>query len=78
MIENIYTVSDVNRIIKQMIETHAEFYNIQLQGEISNFRRYASGHCYFTLKDKNSVLKAVMFRGRAAELKFSPKDGDQV
>ena len=78
MIDSIYTVSDVNRIIKQMIETRAEFFNIQLRGEVSNFRKYASGHCYFTLKDKNSVIKAVMFRGRASELKFSPKDGDQV
>ena len=78
MIDSIYTVSDVNRIIKQMIENRAEFFNIQLLGEVSNFRKYASGHCYFTLKDKNSVIKAVMFRGRAAELKFLPKDGDQV
>jgi len=78
MIDSVYTVSDVNRIIKQMIETRAEFFNIQLRGEVSNFRRYASGHCYFTLKDKNSVIKAVIFRGRAAELKFLPKDGDQV
>ncbi|MGL5205976.1 MAG: exodeoxyribonuclease VII large subunit [Acidaminococcaceae bacterium] len=78
MIDSIYTVSDVNRIIKQMIETRTDFYNIQLYGEVSNFRRYASGHCYFTLKDKSSILKAVMFRGRASELKFSPKDGDQV
>ena len=78
MIDSIYTVSDVNRIIKQMVETRAEFFNIQLRGEVSNFRKYASGHCYFTLKDKNSVIKAVMFRGRASELKFSPKDGDQV
>ncbi|MHC1715942.1 MAG: exodeoxyribonuclease VII large subunit [Acidaminococcaceae bacterium] len=78
MIDSIYTVSDVNKIIKQMIETRAEFFNIQLRGEVSNFRKYASGHCYFTLKDKNSVIKAVMFRGRASELKFLPKDGDQV
>ena len=78
MIDSIYTVSDVNRIIKQMIETRADFFNIQLRGEVSNFRKYASGHCYFTLKDKNSVIKAVMFRGRASELKFLPKDGDQV
>ena len=78
MIDNIYTVSDVNKIIKQLIETRTEFFNIQLRGEVSNFRRYASGHCYFTLKDKDSVIKAVMFRGRAAELKFSPKDGDKV
>ena len=78
MIDSIYTVSDVNRIIKQMIETRAEFFNIQLRGEVSNFRKYASGHCYFTLKDKNSVIKAVMFRVRASELKFLPKDGDQV
>ena len=78
MIDNIYTVSDVNRIIKQMIESNADFFNIQIQGELSNFRKYASGHCYFTLKDKESVIKAVMFRSRAAELKFSPKDGDKV
>ncbi len=78
MIEGIYTVSDVNRIIKQMIETRKEFFNIQIRGEVSNFRRYASGHCYFTLKDKNSIIKAVMFRSRAAELKSFPKDGDEV
>ncbi|MHC1717065.1 MAG: exodeoxyribonuclease VII large subunit [Acidaminococcaceae bacterium] len=78
MIDSIYTVSDVNRIIKQLIETRAEFFNIQLRGEVSNFRRYTSGHCYFTLKDKDSVIKAVMFRARAAELKFLPKDGDKV
>lgn len=78
MRDNVYSVSEVNRIIKDMLETHVEFVNIQIQGEISNFRKYASGHCYFTLKDRESILKAVMFRGRTAALKFSPKDGDNV
>ncbi|HIU63534.1 MAG TPA: exodeoxyribonuclease VII large subunit, partial [Candidatus Avacidaminococcus intestinavium] len=72
------TVSEVTSLLKNTIETKPEFINLQIAGEISNFRRYASGHCYFTLKDSSSILKAVMFKGRAFSLKFAPKDGDKV
>lgn len=76
--QDVYSVSDVNRIIKKILDNDYKFANIQVQGEISNFRRYSSGHCYFTLKDKTGVLKAVMFKGKAFSLKFQPKDGDTV
>lgn len=74
-----YTVSELNRLIKRSIEGQQEFANVLVQGEIANFKRhYQSGHCYFVLKDKQSVLKSVMFAGKAAMLRFTPRDGDLV
>ena len=78
MNERIFSVSEVNRLLKTTIENMPELINIQIAGEISNFKKYASGHCYFTLKDSSSALKAVMFKGRTFSLKFAPKDGDKV
>ncbi len=78
MAENIYSVSEINNFIKDIFEDVPEFRNIQIIGEISNFKRYPSGHCYFTLKDKDSVLKAVMFKFRAVNLRFEPQNGDVV
>ena len=78
IVGKVYTVSDITKIIKGMFEEEKEFSNIQVQGEISNFRRYPSGHCYFSLKDKGGLLKAVMFAGSARRLKFEPHDGDSV
>jgi exodeoxyribonuclease VII large subunit len=74
----VFTVTEINRIVKNLLEGQREFANIQVQGELSNFRLYPSGHCYFNLKDKQGVLKAVMFAGNAARLKFIPKNGDSV
>ena len=51
---------------------------VSVRGEISNFKQYPSGHCYFTLKDTNSALKCVMFRSRAQYLRFLPQNGMQV
>lgn len=51
MNEVIYSVSELNLMIKSLLEGDRTFTNIQIQGEISNFKRYSSGHCYFTLKD---------------------------
>lgn len=65
-------------MIKSLLEGNRTFANIQIQGEISNFKRYASGHCYFTLKDAGGVLKAVMFRNQARSLRFEPQNGDTV
>lgn len=76
--ENIYSVSEINRFIKDILDDEPELNNIQVAGEISNFKRYPSGHCYFTLKDKFSLLKCVMFRGRALGLSFEPRNGDKV
>ncbi len=74
----IYTVSEVTRIVKGLFRQEPEFANLQIQGEVSNFRQYPSGHCYFNLKDGKTLLKAVMFAGAARRLKQLPKNGDQV
>lgn len=76
--ENIYSVSEINKYIKDLLDAEPELKNVQIAGEISNFKRYPSGHCYFTLKDKYSLLKCVMFRGRAIGLSFEPRNGDKV
>lgn len=54
------------------------FVNINLEGEISGYRPNSSGHLYFTLKDENAQISAVMFRGKAMSLAFVPKDGLKV
>ena len=78
MYEDVYSVSQVNKLIKSLIEDERRFANIQVRGEISNFKRYSSGHCYFTLKDAGGVLKAVMFKFAAHTLRFEPQNGDTV
>lgn len=78
MYEDVYSVSQVNKLIKSLIEDEHRFANIQVRGEISNFKRYSSGHCYFTLKDAGGVLKAVMFKFAARTLRFEPQNGDTV
>lgn len=78
MAENIYSVSEVNSFIKELIDDDPVLRNIQVAGEISNFKRYPSGHCYFTLKDAGGALKCVMFKSRAFGLRFEPKNGEAV
>lgn len=78
MYDNVYSVSQVNKLIKALVEGERRFANIQVRGEISNFKRYSSGHCYFTLKDAGGVLKAVMFKTAARTLRFEPQNGDTV
>lgn len=74
--EKIFTVTEITRDIRQLLEDN--FHSVWLKGEISNFRRYASGHFYFTLKDENAQIPAVMFRGRNRGLKFELEDGMSV
>lgn len=78
MAERVYTVSEVNNLIKGVLEREPQLANLQVVGEISNFKRYPSGHCYFTLKDAGGVLKCVLFRSKAVRLRFEPKNGDTV
>lgn len=78
MTEAVYSVSEINNFIKNILEQEPELRNLQVVGEISNFKRYPSGHCYFTLKDVGAVLKCVMFRSRAINLRFQPQNGDTV
>lgn len=71
-------VSEVVRYVKQQLDQDAILQQIAIIGEISNFKRYASGHCYFTLKDEVSRMKAVMFARDANRLTFEPSDGMNV
>jgi len=74
--EEILTVSQLTGFVKELLE--ANFPHVALQGEVSNFRRQSSGHLYFSLKDSDAQVSAVMFRRDAASLTRLPKDGDQV
>lgn len=74
----VHSVSDVNRYIKNLIAGEIPLQQILVRGELSNFKQYPSGHCYFTLKDKASALKCVMFRNSAQHLRFRPVNGLQV
>ena len=78
MIEQAFTVTEINNYIKSLLDGEATLRNLQIVGEVSNFKRYPSGHCYFTLKDSGAVLKCVMFRGKAMSMKFEPQNGDTV
>jgi exodeoxyribonuclease VII large subunit len=72
----IYSVSELTVNIKALLEKNFPF--IWIYGEISNFKTPSSGHFYFTLKDKNAQISAVMFRGQQAGLKFFPEDGMEI
>ena len=73
-----FSVSEVNQYLKQLLESQSDLHHIPVLGEVSNFKRYASGHCYFTLKDEKSALKCVMFKSSAAHLPFTPRNGEKV
>lgn len=78
MNERIYTVSDINRRIKMLIESDRALADVFVSGELSNYKMYPSGHHYFTLKDEEGTLKCVMFRGDASRLRFRPESGMKV
>jgi len=70
------TVTELSGALKRTIEN--AFGQIRVRGEISGFKRHASGHCYFTLKDENACIDAVIWRSSAASLAFRPEDGAEV
>ncbi len=74
----IHSVSDVTKYIKGMFSRETLLRDILVRGELSNFKCYASGHCYFTLKDAAASMKCVMFRSMAQKLRFRPGDGMKV
>lgn len=79
MIEpKIFTVGQINRYIRNLLENDFILSSLLVKGEISNFKAHSSGHLYFTLKDTSGALSCVMFRQDAAGLPFEPENGMQV
>ena len=74
----IYSVSEVNNYIKQIVDSVPVLNDIWIRGEVSNYKIYPSGHHYFTLKDGESAIRCVMFKGSALHLKFRPENGMKV
>ena len=72
----VWTVAELVRQVRGLVER--SYAQIAVEGEISNWRPAASGHCYFTLKDGAAQLSVVMFRRQASLVRFTPKDGDAV
>ncbi|SMB94888.1 Exodeoxyribonuclease VII large subunit [Desulfonispora thiosulfatigenes DSM 11270] len=73
-----FSVSKLNQYIKNLLSGDSLLSSVWVYGEISNFKLHISGHMYFTLKDKDSIIKCVMFKGNSKKLKFSPEHGMQV
>jgi exodeoxyribonuclease VII large subunit len=76
--QEIYSVSQVNQYIKSLLDGDGALRAIYIRGEISNYKRYPSGHHYFSLKDEEGAIKCVMFRSAAVRLRFQPENGMKV
>ncbi len=75
----VITVSQLNRYVKSLLEGDGNLSGVMLSGEISNFvNHYKSGHWYFSLKDENALVRAVMFRSAAVRVPFVPENGMKV
>ncbi len=74
----IYSVSEINKYVRNIITKDLLLSNLWIKGEISNYKSHYSGHMYFTIKDEASILKCVMFRSRNSNLNFSPENGMKV
>ncbi len=72
------TVEQLNRYIKEKVDSDEFLNNVYVKGEISNFKHHYTGHMYFTLKDENSLVKCIMFKSYTPHLSFMPKDGMKV
>lgn len=71
-------ISELNNYIKSLLDKDVFLNKVYLKGEISNFKNHTRGHLYFTLKDDNSRISAVMFQSNAVKLMFTPEDGMNV
>ena len=74
----VLSVFQLNEYIRNSMDRDELLCNLAVKGEISNYKMYPSGHHYFTLKDEQSALKCVMFKGNAMRLRFRPENGIQV
>ena len=75
MEQKIFSVTDLNNRIKGLLDLDPILQNVCVKGELSNYKIYPSGHHYFTLKDADSSVRCVMFKGSAMKLRFRPENG---
>ncbi len=73
-----WSVAELTRYLRGLLESDANLQDLWVQGEVSNFSRPSSGHLYFTLKDEKAALKCVMWRNAVLRQSFLPKDGDAI
>ena len=76
--EHLYSVSQINRYLRGMVQQDPLLSRVQVSGEVSNIKYHSSGHLYFTLKDAGGALGCVMFASRRGGLSFAMKNGDKV
>ena len=74
----IFSVTSLTNYLREVLETDEILRDVCVRGEISNFSQPRSGHLYFTLKDNDSQLRCVMWKGQTFRLRFNPKDGQSV
>ena len=74
----VISVGQVNRYVKKMLDSDVLLAGLFVRGEISNFKAHTSGHLYFSLKDRDAVIGAVMFSSQAENIDFAPKNGMEV
>ena len=72
------TVTQLNKYIKNLLETDINLSQVSVNGEISNLKLHSSGHCYMTIKDESSAIRAVMFKTYASSLNFTPENGMKI
>lgn len=78
MSEQVLSILQVNEYIRAAMDRDPLLCAVAVRGEISNYKVYPSGHHYFTLKDNDSALRCVMFKGNAMRLRFRPQNGMQI
>ena len=78
MEQKILSVTELNQLVRGKLERDPDLQSVCIRGEISNYKLYPSGHHYFSLKDSESAIRCVLFRGNALSLRFRPENGMQV
>ena len=76
--QRIYSVTQLNTEIKNLLESNPSFYNLFVQGEISNYKAHSSGHHYMTIKDDGGAISAVLFKQDALKLRFKLANGMKI
>ena len=78
MEQHIFGVTEVNELVKLLLDNEPMLQNICVRGELSNYKMYPSGHHYFSLKDPEGAIRCVMFKSSAMRLRFQPENGMKV